>query len=49
MLNFACMYLIKIEPIPDNTDEEADGKHPPELDKPRNGGPKLTADDHHYD
>lgn len=27
-------HLIQIKPVPDNTDKEADGKHPSELHKP---------------
>ncbi len=31
----------------EDTDEEAEGEHPLELDEPRDRGPQLSTDDHH--
>lgn len=42
------LHLVQIEPVPDNTDEEADSEQPPELNKPGHRGPQLSAYDGHH-
>ena len=42
-------YLVQVEPVPHDADEEADCKHPFELNKPGDHGPQLSADDRRDD
>lgn len=42
-------YLVQVEPVPDDADEEADGEQSAELDEPGDRRPQLSADDNHYD
>ena len=43
------VYLVEVEPVPDDADEEGESKHSLELDKPGDRRPPLSANDDHND